>query len=267
MTENQRTVRADLHSHLRTRSDMTGYFNPAIDIARKRLGEGGIFGLINFADARYEQFAQERGYERQDLGNALYVPEQDILVVKGQEVPTKQGHVLVLGLEKGKHLAGDKELRDTIKEAKDNNGILIVDHPYSSHGGLGPFLMANPELIRQFDAWEVHNGEAALFKGANDKAQKIFDEDKILKSLVGQLSSSDGHSTYELGKNWTALRMPISYKLLKSSTDMQSTLRAAIRDTNYSPEGMKKHPAVFGALDHMIDLITVIGLSKLGIKI
>lgn len=114
-----RIVKADLHNHLRTRSRMSGLFNRTIDTARQKLGRGGVIGLVNFSDRRYENFSGERGYERQDMGNALYTPVQDILVVKGQEVPTQDGHLLVLGLEKDKHLKENRTLHDSVKEAKD----------------------------------------------------------------------------------------------------------------------------------------------------
>ena len=58
-------VKADLHNHLRTRSDMHGLFNPAIDKTKKRLGAGGILGVVNFDDRRYEDFIEQRGYERE----------------------------------------------------------------------------------------------------------------------------------------------------------------------------------------------------------
>ena len=124
-------VKADLHNHIRTRSPLKEeFFNKTINKARRRLGPGGVWALINFSDSRYETFAGLRGYNRINLRSGIYVPEKDILVVKGQEVPTKQGHLLVLGLEKDKHLKDGRILEDTIKEAKDHNGILIVDHPF-----------------------------------------------------------------------------------------------------------------------------------------
>jgi len=51
--EDMRTVKADLHNHLRTSSCWKeGDFNMALDIANRRLDAGGIFGLINLSDRR-----------------------------------------------------------------------------------------------------------------------------------------------------------------------------------------------------------------------
>ena len=87
-------IKADLHNHLRTSSNLQDEdFNQSIDLAHRRLGSGGVFGMINFSDTRYEKFSELGGYQRVYVGpqkNAIYVPEKDILVVKGQEVPTEQ---------------------------------------------------------------------------------------------------------------------------------------------------------------------------------
>ena len=134
-------VKADLHNHLRTRSDMHGLFNPAIDKTKKRLGAGGILGVVNFDDRRYEDFvSQKGGYEREKIGrNAIYVPEKDILVVKGQEVPTQDGHILVIGLNYGVNLERKRSLKDTIANALDENGIIILDHPFYYEGAIDYF--------------------------------------------------------------------------------------------------------------------------------
>ena len=124
-------VKADLHNHLRTSSrSYDADFNRAVDIATKRLGVGAIFGVVNFADKRYEHFTGLRGYERVYVGeknNGVYVPQQNVLVIKGQEVSTNEGHILVIGLGKDVHLKQYKTLQDTLKEARDNNTVISVN--------------------------------------------------------------------------------------------------------------------------------------------
>ncbi len=258
-----RTVKADLHNHLRTSSRMSGLFNPTVDLIQKRLGPGGVIGLINFTDHRYEDFAQQRRDETVNLGNAIYVPEKDILIVKGQEVPTAEGHLLVLGIEEDKHLKEGRSLDDTIKEARDNNGVTIADHPFY-RDGIGLALKANPVKYLGktadgglIDAVEIHNGEAALNlwglfpKGANPAAYQFCAKLSWDNYLSGEIAVSDGHSLYELGKSWTSLKMPIRYEELKSSEKVVSSLREAIRNTFLNgPEDYQKRNAKLGAFVH-----------------
>lgn len=265
---------ADLHNHLKTGSYMPEWiFNKAVDIALQRLRKSGIFGMVNFEDRRYEDFVSLRGYERQDFGNAVYVPGKEILVVKGQEVPTKEGHLLVLGLTKDVRLKAGRTLDDTIKEARDNNGILVADHPFYLHG-TGNFLDKHPEFLEQIDAIEIHNGEAIdLWPltpiAPNERAwsSHIVWRNRIkskgAERSLGALYVSDGHSLNELGTSYTILDMP-DYAGLKTSGDVVSSLRKAVRaDFLYG----KKKDSISGALNHMIDLALIIAASKIGINI
>ena len=264
-------VKADLHNHLRTSSRSYDVdFNRAIDIATRRLGDGAIFGVVNFADKRYEHFTGLRGYERVYVGeknNGIYVPQQNVLVIKGQEVPTNEGHILVFGLGKDVHLKQYRTLQDTLKEAVDNNGVVIVDHPFHSHG-LGNYLESNPSTLKSIDAIEVHNGEGAFGipktpfpYGANRKAQEFYDRIKRDFPHLGALASSDGHSMYELGRSWTE----IDGLNLEEKTNFVNSLRKSIRNTNSQTPKRKKN-AVFGAIDHLIDLAFIVKVApKLGL--
>jgi hypothetical protein len=217
-----RTIKADLHNHLRTSSSIReGDFNRAISVAKSRLGSGGIVGIVNFEDNRYEKFVGLKEYSnRIDLGNACYVYDEDILIVKGQEVPTLEGHLLVLGAAQNVHLKAGRNVEDSIKEAKDENGIIIADHPFY-RDGLGPFLETSLDTLENIDAIETYNGEAVWIPGltpiyANSKARS-FQERVGMTYGVGGIAVSDGHSFYELGRNWTELDMPFDYSSFKET--------------------------------------------------
>ncbi|MFA5857040.1 MAG: hypothetical protein WC867_06775 [Candidatus Pacearchaeota archaeon] len=253
-------IKADLHNHLRTSSrNYQNDFNKTIDITSSRLGPGGVIGLINFSDKRYESFIDLNGYERVFIGenkNGIYIPEKNVLVIKGQEVPTKLGHVLVLGLEKDVYIKENRSLIDTINESLDNGGIVVSDHPYYAHG-IGNYLESNPKILENIDAIEVHNGEAALGipktplpYGSNKKAQLFYDRIKPDFPHLGALSSSDGHSLYELGRSWTE----IDNLNLENKTKFTSSLRNSIRNTNNLSERCNKN-SIIGAIDHITDLI------------
>ncbi len=263
MTENKnpRKVKADFHNHIRTASRLSeDDFNRAIETAYQRLGDGGTFGMINFNDKRYEKLISLGGYEREYIGeyrNAVYVQNDSgdgILVVKGQEVPTKQGHLLILGLGYDEHIKQNRTIEDTIKEAKDKNATIVLDHPFFREvGGAGYYFREKPCLLSDIDAIEVHNGEAAIRPLANWRARNLFNT--IVTYPTGALSSSDGHSLYELGKSWTEIneidRENFSESLRKS---VQNTKKA--NRENYSSK--------IGAIDHMTDMFFV---SKVAPKI
>jgi hypothetical protein len=128
-------------------------------------------------------------------------------------------------------------------------------------GLLKDFSLPFEKFMPYIDAIEIHNGEAAfglpigpLKKGANNTAQKYC---KTIEAMfdypnVGALSTSDGHSLYELGSSWTELDQP---NIVKNSEFINS-LRESIRKTNSkTPKKMKN--SIVGAIDHLIDLVWI----------
>ncbi len=262
-------VKADLHNHLRTSSaSCDGDFNKVVDIAAKRLGEDAIVGLANFGDDRYERFSNLQGYDRVFVGedkNGFYIPEKKVLIVKEQEVPTSEGHLLVLGLRYGEHVKQNRSLADTLSDIQDRGAGAVADHPFYLCG-IGESLQQNLEIIEKLDAIEVHNGEASLgFPigplpwGANRRAQKFYEEIKKEFPHLGALASSDGHSMYELGRSWTEIEMPDLQR------NFVTSLRDSIKQTHLrTPKQMRS--AIFGAMDHIMDLIFLTKIApKLGL--
>ncbi len=255
-------MKADLHNHLRTSSRLDDKdFNKAIDIASQRLGVNGIFAMVNFSDDRYERFIQLRGYERIYVGensNGVYIPEKKLYVVKGQEIPTERGHLLILGTSKDYSLKENKSLEDSLKEASDNNGIIVADHPFY-RDGVGFYLELNPKLIENFDAFETFNGEASLSlpfgnfpRGVNKKAMDFYISIKKDYPKLGALSSSDGHSFYEIGKSWTEL---ISIRN-NINGNFINDLRFSINQTSET-NNRQNSSSRRGAVDHILDLIWI----------
>lgn len=247
-------IKADLHNHLSTLSNIPKEFNKTLDIAKKRLGKNGILGIINGGDDnRYEDFINLRGYERQNLGNAIYVPGKEILVLRGQEVFTKQGHLLVLGLKRDIHLKSNQNLENSLKAAKDNNGIIIAVHPFFIFGA-GNYLAKNPILLEYFDGIEIFNGEA--FYG-NKKAREFYNQIKGDYG-IGVVSSSDGHSLYEIGFNYTWLEKPN----IEDSEKLNYSLRNSIKEhKDYFEDN--QNLSIVGSLEHSIKLAPIEVLHRL----
>lgn len=284
-----RQVKADLQNHLGTGNResikvMSRYgFDSIVDKISERLGPGGVMGLINFDDFRYEQFVllDEERYERINLGNSVYVPEKDILIVKGEEIPMKDNgdevHCLVLGTSSGINIEVGMNIEDTLHKAMSIGGIIVLDHPMYRLGLL-LHLQDQPDRMRQVllatDAIEVHNGVSLLpippYYGfrANKEAQEFYDRIKDEFPHLGGLISSDGHSVREIGGSYTWIEMPNDYKTLDSALDVEVALRHAVRKSRY-PDG-KRTNSMLGAMSHLIGVLREDGLlesiKKYGIK-
>lgn len=259
-------VKADLHNHIRTgRWFKDKDFNLAVDIASERLGTGGIIGLVNSLDKRYETFSGLKGYERVFLDDkkAIYIPEKDLTVVRGEEIPTKRGHVLALGLNYDKNLRGGRLITETVMEIKDNGGIAVLVHPFYRNGP-GKYVSKDLSLLKGIDAIEIHNGEAALYlpgltpKDANKQSEKFCKNLKSNYPDLGMLSSSDGHSFYEIGSSWTELDIQGYKSFIKN-------LREAINKTSPETHSQRRNYK-WGALDHIADLAFISAMVKAGIK-
>ncbi len=242
---------ADLHNHLTTSSRIPkGTFNQVADLASERLGKFGIVGIVNFSDWRWENLIGQSGYEREYLGkkkNAVYIPEKEIFFVKGQEIPTREGHLLVLGTEAGLHLKEGRTLEDSIKEAKDNGGIIIADHPFYKQG-IGEYLEKHPQLFWDLAAMETHSGASVWIPGitpanANSHSVECYDDHKLTLPNLGALSSSDGHSLSEIGSSYTQLSGIEKDNFVPS-------LKKAIQNTNLLRTSRLNSNSYFGALNH-----------------
>ncbi len=266
-------IRADLHQHLRTSSRFReGDFDRAVNVAYKRLGQGGVLGLVNFDDHRYEDFIGLRGYDREDIGNAVYVPERDILVVKGQEIQTVEGHLLVLAIPKNVHLRSGRNitLEYALKEKNERNGIGVLVHGWYWEGA-GPYLMKHPELIEEpygIDAIEVENGGANLWlpfltpRKANKKAQEYFLELRKENPHLGALASGDGHSFYEIGFVYTEIPRPVAESSETLSTTLKEGVRGASLNDTCRLSLISPLIGMIGGFDHFVDLVVLNALSK-----
>ena len=236
-------------------------FNNVIDRAHKKLGDGGILGITNYHDERYERFAQRPGYERQNLGNAVYIPERDMLIVKGQTIPTKEGPLCAMGISSRKHVPEHLSLEETIKVIQEQNGIIIVPGPYRLCG-IGAFLESRPHYLESCDAIEVFNGQGTLWlpglleRHANERAAAWYKRMKQTYTHLGAITASNGSSLREIGRNNTLMEMPECYSALQTKEDVIATLRHAIREStperaeHYSAWGMELMHFLIVKLDH-----------------
>lgn len=257
-------IKADLHNHLGKNGANPG-FDETINIAYQRLGPRGIFGIANYNDYRYEDFVDQPGgeYSREHVGydmRAVYVPEKNMLVVKCQEMFTKQGDILAIAMPYRKKNVETTDTRDAINEAKDLGAVLDAVHPFYIDG-IGKFLSENPELLENFSTWEVYNGSAEFWvpkilpRNANSKAFEFY-VNKIKPNPyldIGISASTDGHLTTTLGKCYTMLE---DFNL--TPEELVNCLDSALREVK-STGRLHKEPNKCDAFQHAFHM----GLEKL----
>ncbi len=155
--------------------------------------------------------------------------KHDFLVLKGNEITTIQGDMLVFGLEKDiKGIIGIDALR---KEVDDAGGFMIAAHPFRGflivgveQTGLTVDEAIKRPLFKSVDAVEVMNGKVTMRE--NDFASKVA-------AGLGYPTTggSDAHEVFEVGRFATRF-----FDVIKSEQDLIN----AMKDGQYSPEDLRE---------------------------
>ncbi|OIO20703.1 hypothetical protein COV61_03285 [Candidatus Micrarchaeota archaeon CG11_big_fil_rev_8_21_14_0_20_47_5] len=161
-------LKIDLHVHSKNSADGTGTIEENAISAKKR----GI-GAIAICDHDFLS-----GGRRKVNG---------ILILYGQEISTKEGHVLVLGVKK--RYAKGIGARELVKKVRKAGGVTIAAHPFA----LRPDCLGNLSLEIGFDAIERFNGKAF-----GNNIQNIMHKRK-------GVGGSDAHSAQEVGDAYTKM--------------------------------------------------------------
>lgn len=154
---------------------------------------------------------------REDLGDRIIV---------GEEIMSTSGEIIGLYL-KDSIRSGLSPL-ETVKQIKDQGGIVYIPHPFESvRKGLHPAVLE--ELIDYIDLVEVVNGRAFL---QNRSAQAAIWA--RLNRVLGA-ASSDAHGWRGLGRTYTQLRqLPTRESLLDEiSRGAPITARPSTRSLLY----------------------------------
>ena len=89
-------VKADLHNYGQTSNAINEGFESIARKARQRLGPGAIVGIVDVHELRYSKFKVNTKAKFEDLGNALYFPNEDILVLRGVRTFTRDDSKSIL---------------------------------------------------------------------------------------------------------------------------------------------------------------------------
>ena len=155
--------------------------------------------------------------------------EHQFLILRGNEITTDQGDMLVFGLDEDiKGIISIESLKQKIVAA---NGFMIAAHPFrgfltfdAAHLGMTPRkAMQNPRF-KQVDALEVFNGKVTPRE--NQFAHQVA-EGLNLRATGG----SDAHEVYEVGRYATRFSKPIQN---------EAELVDALKSDNYAAIAYRK---------------------------
>lgn len=195
-------MRADLHVHSIHSSDGK---STAAEILKE--GEARGLGAIGFTDHNSIQGGQD----------ALAIPTR-LIVVRGVEITSKEGHILALGV--GVEIPSGRSATETIELIHAAGGIAVAAHPGRIWSGLRP----NSIRGHEFDAIEVHNARSTA--GLNRKARAMAEDLKV--PVTG---GSDSHHFSTLGGGYT---------ILPDDCRTEADVIAAIRSSKAKAEGTSR---------------------------
>ncbi|MCJ7617633.1 MAG: hypothetical protein MUO43_13960 [Desulfobacterales bacterium] len=181
------SVRLDLHVH--SESHGKGFIDA--DLLRESLKRNGLDGvaITNFFN----------------ISHALFLKKEvkEYIVIVGQEIMTKDGHIVGLGLKK--NIPNCLSAEDTIDIIHEQGGLAVAVHPYL-HLGLGgktPYLPV--------DAVEVYNAVIGGFFVYNFLAKKM-----ARKMDVTPLASTDTTDGKLIGRSYTEVMTDSSDSILET---------------------------------------------------
>ena len=187
----------DLHTHTKVHSACSALTPDALVRAAKARGIDGV--CITEHDAIWDLASIEQ-----------LATELEFVVLRGMEITTEVGHVLVYGLARCRpEMATLEELHRVVRS---EGALMFLAHPSRRYGTL-----LRGDLSRYFDSVEAHNGTEGLLQ--NDNATALA----AGLSLPG-IGGSDAHSVREVGTCATSFEAAIRD---------ESSFLMALRSGNY----------------------------------
>jgi predicted metal-dependent phosphoesterase TrpH len=171
-------MKLDLHIHSRFSRDGAA----TIEEILERCSSSGLDGC-----AVTDHNSIEGSLRAFDLASSF-----GLLVVRGTEISTAEGHVLAYGLSST--VPGGLSIDKTIERIHEVGGMAVAAHPRRFPSGMGIRRASQ----NRFDAIEVLNGGSS--RGSNKAASRMA-ERRGLPSVGG----SDAHKLEEIGRAFTAI--------------------------------------------------------------
>ena len=156
--------------------------------------------------------------------------KHEFLILRGNEITTDQGDVLVFGMEKD--IKGIIRLEELRKEAQKVDAFMIVAHPFrgflifgAGQVGLTPEKAMQRPLFKLVDGIEIMNGKVT-------EKENHFAAQVAAGLGLPMTGGSDAHEVAEVGKYATCFP-----GVIRDEKD----LLAALKNGTYSPVAFKKH--------------------------
>ena len=181
------SVRLDLHVH--SESHGKGFIDA--DMLRQSLKRNSLDGvaITNFFNISHASFLKEE--------------VKEYIIIVGQEIMTRGGHVVGLGLKE--HISNGLSAEETIDIIHKQEGLAVCVHPYL-HLGLGAKALSLP-----VDAVEVYNGVIGGFFIYNFLAKRM-----ARKMGVTPLASTDTTDANLIGSSYTEVLADSSESILET---------------------------------------------------
>ncbi|MCX7793472.1 MAG: PHP domain-containing protein [Thermodesulfovibrionales bacterium] len=172
--------RIDLHVH----SKLSGDSDSEPEEIIERAIEIGLDGIA---------FTEHYSYEASEPVEVLKGKYRgDILILRGVEFSTKEGHCLIFGFDTDKHLKKYTPVEEVLTIVQSSGGIIIPSHPFRGVNSIGERIRS----LRGLFAIEGYNGYN--MHPYNVKAVEIAQELGI--PFTG---GSDAHEPHEVGQCYT----------------------------------------------------------------
>lgn len=144
---------------------------------------------------------------------------EDFISIVGSEIKTEYGEVMLLFQNEE---IKTRKFHEVIDEAKDQDCIVVLPHPYRIYGKIDIYFTSN-DLIGYFDVVEGFNSR-------NKMKENILAVE--LAKMYGKpiTGGSDAHSKFEIGKAYTIFKYygdeeDIRKQILKGSTKVDGRCR------------------------------------------
>ncbi len=144
-----------------------------------------------------------------------------ILVVVGEEISTKDGHILGLFIED--EIVRGIEAEEAVRQIHRQGGLAIPAHPFYKRLGAGSLgeaairrVIESPDPEIYFDGIEIFNqGVEDLRSEANNNAREFFLKNRLL--LGAPIGSTDGHF-YGVGRAFSGYEGDLKCAIQENNT-------------------------------------------------
>lgn len=172
--------RIDLHVHSR----LSGDSNSEPEDLIERAIEIGLDGIA---------FTEHYSYEASEPVEALREKYgKDILILRGVEFSTKEGHCLVFGFNTDKYLKKYTPVQEVLRIVQSAGGVVIPSHPFRGVNSIGEEI----KNLKGLFAIEGYNGYN--MHPYNIRAIEVAD-----KLGIPFTGGSDAHEPHEVGQCYT----------------------------------------------------------------